>query len=772
MYLKLITNDMRKSKSLTVTIAFFIAAAAMLVSQEAILIANLSVSINRLMDKARTPHFMQMHSGFLDVAGITDFASQNDDIEDYQIQEFLNVDGSHLIIGEKSMGDSVQDNGFSYQSTRFDFLLDLEEKIIDPLEGEVYVPLSYLVDGTAVIGDKISLFDKELEIAGFLRDSQMNSSLASSKRFLVSKKDYLDLKPYGHVEYLIEFRLKDLSRLSDFDRAYASSGLEANGPTITYPLFKMINALSEGLMIAVILLVSLLVVAIAFMCIRFSLLAKIEDDYREIGVLKAIGLHVSDIKKIYLVKYTVLSFGGSLLGLVLSLLSREWLLENIRLYMSGEANTSFDLILGAAGVFIVFLSTILYINILLRRFGKISASEAIRFGSSKDKASVGKYFLLSSNRLLSANAFLGIKDVLSRKKIYLTKLTVLIIAAFIIIVPMNLYNTISSESFIGYMGSGDSDIRIDIQQTADIQAKSDHIYNILNEDEKVSRLALFSAHSFGIRMTDGSEKRLKIELGDHSLFPVKYSRGRTPLKDDELALSVMNAEDLGLNLGDNVILLREGTEIELTVCGFYSDFTNGGKTAKASFAPGADPVMWNKIYVDITDKSMLESIIHSYSSRFPYAKVSNIDQYIEQTFGSTIKSIEKASYASILVALAISSLITLLFMKMLIAKDRQAIAAIKAFGFTTRDVQIQYVARSLFILALGLIAGTILANTIGEKLAGALIASFGASSFQFEINWIQAYLLPPVLLAGTVGLSTLIATSKAGEIKISDCIKE
>ena len=50
-------------------------------------------------------------------------------------------------------------------------------------------------------------------------------------------------------------------------------------------------------MIAVILLISLLVVAIAFMCIRFTLLTKIEEDYREIGVMKAIGLRVADIQK-------------------------------------------------------------------------------------------------------------------------------------------------------------------------------------------------------------------------------------------------------------------------------------------------------------------------------------------------------------------------------------------------------------------------------------------------------------------------------------------
>jgi putative ABC transport system permease protein len=111
----------------------------------------------------------------------------------------------------------------------------------------------------------------------------MQPLLSSSKRFLVSQNDFAALQPFGSVEYLIEFRLHDLDSLGAFETAYTAAGLEANGPTLTYPLFRMFNGLSDGLMIAVILLISALVIAIAFLCIRFTLLAKIEDDYREIG---------------------------------------------------------------------------------------------------------------------------------------------------------------------------------------------------------------------------------------------------------------------------------------------------------------------------------------------------------------------------------------------------------------------------------------------------------------------------------------------------------
>lgn len=270
----------------------FVTAAAMLVSLSAILIVNLSGAINTLMEQAKTPHFVQMHSGEVDRDRLAQFAERNRYVDDFQMVEFLNVDGSKIMLNGESLAGDVQDIGFSTQSEKFDYLLDLDGHVIKVSSGEVYVPAGYMKNGTAKTGDTIIVDQRPFVVAGFLRDSQMNSMLASSKRFLISEDDYATIQNAGKVEYLIEFRLKYVSDIGAFEKDYISRGLEANGPTITYPLFKILNAISDGLMIAVILLVSVLVGALALMCIRFTLLATIEDDYREIGVMKGIGVKV------------------------------------------------------------------------------------------------------------------------------------------------------------------------------------------------------------------------------------------------------------------------------------------------------------------------------------------------------------------------------------------------------------------------------------------------------------------------------------------------
>ena len=182
--------------------------------------------------------------------------------------------------------------------------------------------------------------------------------------------------------------------------------------------------------------------------------------------------------------------------------------------------------------------------------------------------------------------------------------------------------------------------------------------------------------------------------------------------------------------------------------------------------------MWVVISADLSDESLIDAEIAEYEDRFDFAKVSGIDEYIVQTFGATIRSVGMASYAAIVVALTITVLITLLFMRMLVTKDRYSIAVMKAFGFTNSDIKAQYVARSVFVLIVGVLLGTLLANTLGETLAGAVFGSLGTSSFKFVVNPLAAYLLSPLFMMGAVLAATYFGTRDAGQIQISENIKE
>lgn len=773
MYAKLIKNDMKKNKLITVTITAFIFLAALLIAVAAALLVNLSGAVDNMMLQAKTPHVMQMHSGEVDMERLADFADTHENVEMHQVSEFLNIDGAEILIGDHTLAGSVQDNGLAMQSKEFDFLMDLDGEIVHPADGEIYVPIYYMKEGQANLGDAVRIHGTTFIVAGFIRDSQMNASMISSKRFLVSENDFEAIREHGRLESLIEFRLHDSSQTGAMEADYINAGLEANGPpSITYPLFKLANAMTDGMMIAVLILISLLVIIVTFLCIRFTLLAKVEDDYREIGVLKTIGLRVSDIKKLYLAKYGVISAIACVLGFLCSLLLVQPLMENIRLYMGPSNQEGLGVLFGAIGAGIILLVVILYVNGVLGRFRKISAAQAVRFGAPQEKSKSSRRFRLSENRLFSTNVFLGIKDTISRKRLYLTMLSVLVISSFIMIVPQNIYNTISSRDFMTYMGVGSCSMRVDVQQTDNIAEKTAIIGEAMAQDDTIAKHTVLTSMMFDMVMDDGTTQRMKVELGDHTVFPITYSKGNNPQKESEIAISSMNADELEKTVGDEITLIIDGAEKRLTICGIYSDITNGGKTAKGIFQAKQADILWTIIPVMFHDHAVTEGKISEYRQNYPFAKVSNIDDYLEQSFGSTVTAIQKASYAAIIASVLLTILVTLLFMKMLIAKDRYSIAVLKVSGFTSKSIQRQYFTRAGAVCILGIIIGTVLANTIGEFVGGALIASFGASTFHFEVNPFFAYLFSPLLIATCACIATGFGVADIRTLRVSEHIKE
>lgn len=772
MYQKIIKNDVKKNKLITITITGFIMLAALFTSLGISMLVNLLGAIDNLMQDAKTPHYVQMHSGDVNRERLEGFAVGYEGVEELLVTEFLNFDGADITIGAQSLADSIQDNGLSFQNETMDRLLDLDNEVIYPKDGEIYVPIYYMKEGMAAIGDTVSIQDERFTVTGFLRDSQMNSAMSSSKRFLVSNHDYERVRDKGKLEYLIEFRFREDVNVVEFEAAYIEAGLEDNGPTGTYALIRMMNAITDGIMIAMLLLMSFLILVVAFLCVRFTLIAKVEEEYKEIGVLKAIGLRVSLIKKLYLVKYSAIAGIGCGLGFLLSLALQEPMLANIRLFMGRTGREMVGILVGGCGAIFVFASVVMYVNGVLRRFRKISAVQAIRYGAQTDKKKSSKGFSLSNNRLFSSATFLGIKDVFARKGLYLVMLLVLIISCFIMIVPQNINNTISDRSFMSYMGVGECDIIVDIHLVDQILEKTKDIEKTFSRDKDIEEYSILICGLFDMAMPDGSIGKLRVELGDHSVFPLTYARGREPRQASDIALSTLNADELQKDIGDTILLKVDGQEREFVVCGLYSDVTNGGMTAKATFQAESEKVLWAKIPVKLRDVSLTERKSAQFKELFSYTKVAKVDDYLEQSIGRTKDVVSLISVAGIIVSVILTVLITLLFIKMLVIKDRYQISVLKSLGFTSQSIRWQYIVRAGVILALGVGIGTITANTLGEQVGVALMSSFGITTFHFKVNTLFAYLISPLVITSSVYIATRLGVSDIKSIKVSAYIKE
>jgi putative ABC transport system permease protein len=777
MLVKILKKDFVKKKRITITLMAFILLSALLVASGSNMIMELTNSLDYLFVKSDAPHFVQMHAGEIDQTEIDRWSSTNTLVKNQQTVEMINIDGSNILIGRNTTTEkeSVMDIGFVVQNHNFDFLLDLDNEVIQVSKGDIAVPIYYMQQADLKIGDSVRIsnkvFNMEFTVSDFVRDVQMNPSIVSSKRFVINEADFEFLKTnLGEIEYLIEYQLNDLKQVSVFSNAYESSDMPNKGPAIEYSLFKMMNALTDGIVAAVIISVSLLISIIALLCLGFTILATIEEDYREIGVMKAIGIQPNEIKRIYLSKYIVMAAIASAAGYLGSLFLSRLFTANILLYFGAAPKSILQYLVPVAAVILVFFMVVSFCMLVLKRFDKISTVEALRSGNIGETRSNKSYLSLNRRKLFNVNIFLGFQDVSQRLKMFQLLFLVFFVCTFIIIIPVNLLNTIQSPSFITYMGVGRSDIRVDLRQSDNIATRFDEVLTYIQNDDDVVRFTPLVTSQFKVINTDGVEENINIETGDFSIFPLAYIEGAAPNQDNMIALSYLNSQELKKGVGDQLRLVVEGQEQPMVVSGIYQDVTNGGKTAKASIPYNPENVLWYVVSLDVNTN--IAEKIDEYALAFYPAKVTHLEGYLTQTFGNTVDQIKLITILAIIIAASVAILITSMFMRMLIAKDYAQIAILKSIGASLKDIRVQYVTKALLVLNIGILLGTVVSNTIGQYLVSALVSQMGASEISFVIDPVQAYILCPLALMVVVSITTLMSIVSVKEPCIAEMVLE
>lgn len=769
MFLKIVKNDFIRNKIVTTAVFIFIMMAVILAASAINNIANLIQSMSELQERAVPADITQMHSGEFDQAEIDQFTEEHSkDIAMQETMVLLTFDGSNIHFGEnQTMAGTVQDISFVTQNQQFDFILDLDNEKLGVKEGEVAVPIYFMEQYDLKIGETITVkkgeYEKEFVISDYARDYEMNSSLTSSKRFVLNQADYDEMREMqaGELEYLIQFKLKENGDAQGLQTAYIKGGLPANGPTVGGKIFLIFNAMSDSAVAMVIILISILLIIIASLCIRLTFLATIDEDIREIGVMKAIGISKNDIKKVYLNKYRVMSVAAGIIGYLLSFAVVNLFNGNMRLYISSDLSGSLKYILSLIAPFVVYLMIVMYCKQVLKRIDKISTVEALR-SDIMERGKNRKYsFSLLKNKFFSTNIYMGLRDVWKRFKIYRLLFIIFSVCTFIVILPLNVYNTMNSPEFSTYMGIGKSDMRIDLRKTNHITEDFHKLQEELKNDSDIEKYAAYITSSYQVKNAEGSWDYMNIEIGDFSVFPLKYLEGRAPEGDGEISLSYANALKDGLNkkVGDEVIVKSGGTEKALKVSGIYQDITNGGKTAKANTSLGVneEAVLWYIVYMDVSQKVDIREKMDYYQNAYASAQVNDIQEYTQQTLGNIIDQMRTVVIGGIAIAVIIIVLITALFLRMLLSKDMSQIAIMRSMGLTLKNISHQYMAGTLMVLVLGIILGVLASSYLGEFLVSMVMSSMGAAKIELvNVAW-QTWLLCPLALIVVVGITIYVS---------------
>ena len=755
MLTRLLKADLARGTVVAATLTALIALASMLMSAGTSLVVDSLAATSRLSTQAKLPDLVQMHAGTVDSETIDQWAATRSDIADHEVIKTLPVPRQELTINGRNQSESYNEPAFVTSPKRLDLLLDDQGNPVDPKPGEVVLPIHYRAIEAANVGDTVTVTAGDrtttLKVVGFARDAQMNAAMITSKRLVVSPKDFSALEQQiSEPEYLIEFTLTGSARPGTVINSYKEAGLPSNGINISASMIQLMNSLNTMLIVAVALVVAIVLAVVAILALRYTVLAAIESDLAQIAVLKAIGAPHSRIRRLYVIKYLALSAVGAIIGYAAGQPLAAQLEAPTTLYLGTPPRTIWSVGIPILAVLVLAAIIVGFTWLSLRRVGRISTIEALHSGTSASLRPRRQRWRLSGVRRLPVQVWLGAREALRPSNALL--LGVLALCTFTMVLPTNVSSTLSDPRVATYLGAGRADLRIDVRTGAQDLAA---VEKAVDSDPRVTRHTTMLRRSYKMSTATGGWQTALIDIGDHEAFPMEYLSGRAPATNDEIALSYSQAQDTGAKEGATVTVRTADGDKDLTVTGVYQDITNNGHTAKATFDDGA-PALWQIVYADAGSTQQASALAKQLSGEYPGIQAISMNQYAAQFFGATGSQVRVVTTLACAIALGLSFLITVLFTVLIVSRERPQIGVLMALGCTRRAVAGQYLIHFGLLALVGTALGLLGASALGSPAIGAVMASRGAPDLQLLPNWwLMGLVLPGALLATVVGAVAL-----------------
>lgn len=370
---------------------------------------------------------------------------------------------------------------------------------------------------------------------------------------------------------------------------------------------------------------------------------------------------------------------------------------------------------------------------------------------------------------------MGIREVLYAFKSWLIVLSVVSISIVMIMVPVNLLKTFESPEFITYMGSSQEDILIEIENGDKLEAKYSDVKKILTNDSSINNYYEYKTIRVKVLNADNVYTNMDIDSGDNAGNGLKYLTGKAPSEENEVAISYINSNEIKKVVGDTITILYDGKEHTFNISGVYQDVTSGGNTSKSKYKFPTLPSTKYSFSVNLKDKTDVKNKSSKWGEVLGEGvNVDSMDEFINQTLGGVSKQLKTIVIVIIIIGTSLVVLITILFLKLRLAKDSSEISILKAIGFSEGDIKKQYMIKVGGVSILGIILGILLTNLIGESLVNAAlsISGIGIKNINLIANSLIEYIVFPIVLIILILIVISLVMGKTKKFEITSIVKE
>ncbi len=726
-------------------------------------------------------------SGSGDVVAIISGKRLNDELlQSVENHEFVDsVQKYQAIYANKyTVKDKTSTNGYAIFKLRPGLKLfnselnDYEEKIPPLSKGEIYVPQGILTNMECKVGDKMTLStiggEYEFTIKGVVVEPFCGAAVIGWKDIFISDEDFEKMLTEG----------KAAETDDTIAELYELHILKSENCTLSVGKFKRQLNLDTGIIDNSILSItrdasinyttlyttiisSCLMVFIGILTIivlivmGHSISTSIEMDYVNLGVLKAQGLSKGRIRAVLILQYLLAQFVGAAIGTVFGLPLAKALCNVFQPITAILVESHIAILQSLAIISAILLISAVFVFLITNKVGKISPVRAISGGrkgiyfDSRIKAPICK-------RGLSAS--LALRQFTSCKRRYAAVLIITALLVFFMMTISVLGDTMNSDTAFEAMGDIVTNIEVAFKEAPD-DKMLEEIENTVEEYSQIEKKYYMNTEYISI---NGEEMWCGIHKDVDNLVILK---GRVPTYDNEIVITEIVADELGIAMGDKVTLSYRDKKGEYIISGIYPCMNDIGRNFSMSLNAakklGIDMISWGGY--TISDENLTKEIVDALNVKYAgRLEARYYDNSYDDIYNVTINAMKTVIYSfSVIFALVTVHMVC----SKAFIRERADIGIYKAMGFTSGNLRLQFALRFLIVSVLGSVIGAVLSVLFSGKLLNALLRSIGITHLAVDFT-LTTFILPIALICICFFVFAYFVSRKIKNVDIRDLVVE
>lgn len=788
MNLNILKKDLKHKKSMNLILLIFIFLATTLIAGS---INNFIVGMkgtDYFMEKAGISDYILVTRGG-SPENISDgdrkaeaFLKESKNVTEYVIDDILYLSKGNLET-DKSENYDLNNTAIvsSCQIAQQNFFDEENHLITDMDEGTIYLNRTSMKDNDLEPGDMLYIYTengyrKGFEVKGYCKDAFLGSDMMGTSRYIISETDFQELLgnsglPYGRL-YSIE-----CNDLEHFEQDYNDAGISvvfSGGKALIKATFIM-----DMVIAAVLMAVSICLVLISVVMLRFTIIFTVNEDYKEIGIMKALGIKDKAIRRLYLSKYFAIAVFGAVLGFVVSIPFSRGLLDKVMENIVADEN--------ASGIWMQFWVSVLIVGVVVLfaylgtgKIKEFSPMDAIRSGNNGERFRKKGILKLVGSKM-KPTTFLAANDVLSEIRKYLVLLVTGIIGVWLVIMPVNTVNTLRSENIRAWFALTDCDFYItdedkmvELTLSGDKQQYYDYLEemkaSLQDENIDVSKIVMEVVFRFKIRKGEASYNTLSLQGLHTATDQYFYDDGTPPVYDNEIAITHVVAEKIHAEIGDTVYITNGEEEKPYVITAVYQSMNNMGEgirfpeETELNYSASMGAFGTQVVLKEKPDEKQLAEIMQRVKRLMPEARVETVTEFIDGMIGGISDQLRPLKTFVLVMVIVINVLVVVLMQKMFLIREQGEMGMLKAIGFSDGNIISWQTKRIMLVLFGGILLGTLTGTPFSQITSGQVFKIMGASKITFEINPLEVYVLYPAVLFVVTIIACVVTMLKVRKI--------